>query len=433
MIRMPSPSTRMVHGVICVALLLASSCACPFTRMARADAVFRPLIADPRESLSRWRIVTSVEDWRYGTDITDSTRHGGVVEDRERIMWEIAGGHTFRWRPWRFAPGSAVPWSVAQLGAPAAMFATFDNSGSLLNTDFQFGVSLDFQWSGHDVLGGTGEAPARANLTSQGIGMADAGHERPFDRPVVTTRLTAYHRSSHLGDEYLALSRFGQNQNGLVHAEALFDHPPVKRVDLTYEAVNGVVSLEWAPAWNRTGVARLYGGAETKLVFPASLEIGALRPHNFRAASARIGTEYRAAGNGTDPYDGWLTRTMNRMVRSPWVESSWFAAADLRLAKPYNFASGDNPIGEDEAWTPHLWTETPYGREYRHYAGSWHAMLGAVVWPSREGVTRTPLAGPEWLISLEWYRGYSFSGQFLDQQSRWRPRWYVVPSVTARF
>ena len=421
MIRRLSSIAPLVRGAFCRALLIASSCA--FASSSHAEAVFRPLIADPRESLSRWRIVTSVEDWRYGSDITDSTSRGGYIEDRERILWEGAAGHTFRWRPWHFAPGSPVPWSVAQIGVPVAIFATFDNSGSLLNTDFQFGVSMDFQW-GDDTIhrGATGGRPSES-----------ANGPRPFDSPVITSRLTVYHRSSHLGDEYLALSRFGRNQDGHVRAEALFDHPPVKRVDLTYEAVSGLMSYEWAPRWNRASAARLYGGAETKLVFPASLQIGALRPHNFRAPSFRVGAEYRGAGNQADPRDGWVTRTVNRLAGTPWVESSWFAAADLRLAKPYNFASGDNPMGESEVWTPRLWTDTPYGREYRNYAGSWHAMLGAVVWPAREKPSRTPLAGPEWLVALEWYHGYSFNGQFLDQRSHWRPRWYVVPSVTARF
>jgi hypothetical protein len=61
-------------------------------------------------------------------------------------------------------------------------------------------------------------------------------------------------------------------------------------------------------------------------------------------------------------------------------------------------------------------------------------MLGAVFWPAHTAhPPRTPLTGSEWLVSLEWYRGYSFSGQFLDERARFHPRWYVVPSVTARF
>lgn len=389
-----------------------------------AGALLRPLVADPRESLARWRIVTSVEDWRYGTDITDSTSRGGVVEDRTRIVWEGAAGHTFRWRPWQRPRSNRLPFVAAQLVAPAAIYATFDNSGSLLNTDYLFGGGLDLQWSGADVT-----LPVDATT---GVGEASAA--RPFDRPVVTSRLTITHHSSHLGDEYIALSRFGRNQSGHPRAGALFDHPPVKRVDLSYEAVTALLSCEWAPRWNQArGVARVYAGGEAKLVLPAAWEIGALRPHNFRTASARVGLEYRAAGNGARAPAGRLTSLANRTFGGRRVETSWFGAFDLRLAKPYNFASGDNRDGEDEVWTPRLWTETPYGREYRHYAGSWHAMLGAVVWPRAAAETRTPLTGSEWLFSLEWYRGYSFNGQFLDQRSRWHPRWYVVPSVTARF
>jgi hypothetical protein len=40
---------------------------------------------------------------------------------------------------------------------------------------------------------------------------------------------------------------------------------------------------------------------------------------------------------------------------------------------------------------------------------------------------------PEWIVALEWYRGYSPNGQFLDQRLRYAPRWGVVPSVTAHF
>ena len=150
--RLSSVCGLLRRVVWCAGWLVAC---CAFAGTARAEAIFRPLVADPRESLSRWRIVTSVEDWRYGTDITDSTSRGGYVQDRERIVWEGAAGHTFRGRPWHFASGSPVPWSVVQIGVPAAIFSTFDNSGSLLNTDFQFGVAMNFQWgedrTPHDI------------------------------------------------------------------------------------------------------------------------------------------------------------------------------------------------------------------------------------------------------------------------------------------
>src|SRR5438128_1349153 len=129
---------------------------------ARAEAVFRPLIADPRESLSRWRFVGYTEDWRYGTDLTDSTSRGGVERDRRGLTWEVAGGNRFRWPPLRRLLGIA-PWRQYQLAAPAAFFAVFDNSGALLNTDFQYGVSLESQWSGPALRDPAGGVSAEAS------------------------------------------------------------------------------------------------------------------------------------------------------------------------------------------------------------------------------------------------------------------------------
>ena len=83
-----------------VALLLALGTLAS-TLPASAAAVFRPRVADPREAESRWRMVSYTADWRYGTDLTDSTSHGGFENDRQGLEWEAAGGHTFRWRPLR--------------------------------------------------------------------------------------------------------------------------------------------------------------------------------------------------------------------------------------------------------------------------------------------------------------------------------------------
>jgi hypothetical protein len=41
--------------------------------------------------------------------------------------------------------------------------------------------------------------------------------------------------------------------------------------------------------------------------------------------------------------------------------------------------------------------------------------------------------GPEWIVALEWYRGYAPDGQLLDQRLSYRPRVYVWPSITAHF
>ena len=128
-------------------LLLAICFSClPGT--ATAAELFRPLIADPRESLSRWRQSSYVSDWRYGTDVTDSLSTGGYVQDRTGVQWEIAVGHTFRWRPLRRFLGIAFPWQGYQLGAPGAIFAQFESDGSLLDTDYQFGASMEIQWNG---------------------------------------------------------------------------------------------------------------------------------------------------------------------------------------------------------------------------------------------------------------------------------------------
>src|SRR5438093_10543067 len=150
---MPLPPVRTL--ALLAAALLGARCA-------RADAVFRPLIADPRESLSRWRLVSYTEDRRYGTDITDSTSRGGVAKDRRGLMWEVAGGNRFRWRPLRRLLGIA-PWRRYQLGVPAAIFAQFDNSGALLNTDFQYGAGLEAQWSGALLRDGVEPAIAESD------------------------------------------------------------------------------------------------------------------------------------------------------------------------------------------------------------------------------------------------------------------------------
>ncbi len=403
-----APARARVAGVCAVALAAAALAAA-----AHAAALFRPLTADPREALSRWRMVSYTEDWRYGSDITDSTSHGGVERDRTGIIWEAAGATTFRWQPLRRLFGVAPPWAAWQFSVPVGVFAQFDNTGSLLNTDFQFGGAFDVQWNGRPP---------------------DAEAERLLERPVVTSRLAVFHRSSHLGDEYLSQSRFGHNRDIDPVAGSGFDHPPVKRFNLTYEAVDGIMSVEWSPRWDDHGsIARAYGGGESRLALPRSWRVGELHPANFRSPAWRAGAEFRTSANAADPHDGWLTRALDGLARQPRFETGWYGAVDLRLAKPYNFAAGDNPGGETEAWTPRLWTDAPYGREFRHYAGSWHAMLGATLWPRSASEHGAPLAGREWLVSLEWYRGYSPDGQFLDQRLRWHPRWYVVPSVTARF
>jgi len=178
---------------------------------------------------------------------------------------------------------------------------------------------------------------------------------------------------------------------------------------------------------------RVYAGGEPTLVCARLWGVGGITPHNFHSPTARGGLEYRSSGESALATGDWPARLLNRLARGQGFDSEWLAAVDLRLAKPYNFASADNPSGDTEVWTPHLWSAVPYGREFRHYAGSWHAMLGTALHHRPQGIAGAvgrPL-GPEWIVALDWYRGYTPDGQLLDQRMRYRPRGYVVPSVTA--
>ena len=89
------PPARRLGAIAILTVVLAAT-----APDARADVrLFRPLTADPRECQSRWRMSRYVEDWRYGTDVTDSTSRGGVVHDRVGISWEVSAGEVFRWMP----------------------------------------------------------------------------------------------------------------------------------------------------------------------------------------------------------------------------------------------------------------------------------------------------------------------------------------------
>ncbi|HEY3155287.1 MAG TPA: DUF1207 domain-containing protein [Candidatus Eisenbacteria bacterium] len=371
--------------------------------------LFRPLLADPREDQFRMNLSHYVEDRRYGTDFTDSTSRGGY-ERREGTAWDVATGAILRLDPMRRFLGVKGPWIRYQLGVPAGVFTAFDGRRELMNVDYQVGASFDALWSGD---------------------YSDSAGIARFDRVVVASRMMVYHRSSHLGDEYLVFGDMGRNQEGQPDQGWLFHHPPVKRVDLSFEAVRGIVSLEWAPRWLLGGrpSARAYAGGEVKwAILPRA-------PSNFSSPVVQLGVEFRSAGNQDDPDDGLVTRLLNGISRRAFFESEWFAALDWKLAKPYDFASCDSPMGGGETWTPSLWTDCPYGHEFAHYAGSVHAMIGLILY---EGSHRRITEGgrrltPELLLSLEWYGGYSPNGQFLDQRLRTRPLGYWVPGLTIHF
>jgi hypothetical protein len=372
--------------------------------------LFRPLTADPRENQFRMVFSDYTENWRYGTDIADSTSQGGF-EERTGTRWDVAIGATPRLAPMRRIFGWKGPWHRYQLGLPAGVFARFDNgTKELINSDYQFGAALDMVWSGR---------------WSDTTGVAS------FDRPVVASRLSVYHRSTHLGDEYLSFGDFGDNQAGHPDEGGLFPHPPVKRVDLTYEAVRGILSTEWAPAFVNSGrsTIRVYGGGELKWA------IRPRTPASFSSPIAQAGLELRTAGNQDDPSDGWLTKLVNAPFGRPVFETEWLVAFDWKLARPYDFASCDNPDGGGETWTPHLWTDCRHGHEFAAYAGSWHGMVGLslVSGAGRRVADGGRRQGSEILIALEWYHGYSPDGQFLDQRLESRPLAYVLPGITIHF
>ena len=407
-LRRPALGSALALALALLAPLVAARpCAAADVRL------FRPLTADPRENQSRWRMSHYVEDWRYGTDVTDSTSKGGVVKGREGFSWEVAAGNTFQWVPLERIGAWKGPWVRYQLGVPAGIFSTFDGTGILLNTDYQYGVALDVLWRG--------DFDKDRGITS-------------YSHAVLTSRLTVMHHSSHLGDEYIAQGAFGRNQATPPYQGPQLGHPPVKRMDLSYEDVALTVSLERSGADVRPTL-RAYAGIQTKLAAPPSWHVGMIAPANFRSPTARGGLEYRSSGQSELPTGLLPGRWLNKIVRSQLFDNEWIAAIDLRLAKPYNFASADNPTGETEQWTPYLWTASPYGREYRHYAGSWHGMIGAVI-HHRTTVTGAAMArplGPEWIVGLEWYDGYAPDGQLLDQRLSYRPRAYLIPSITAHF
>ena len=384
---------------------------------ARADAgvrLFRPLTADPRENQSHWRMSSYTEDWRYGTDVTDSTSHGGVVQDRTGVAWEVAAGETFRWMPLQSLLGWRGPWVRYQLGVPAGMFSRFDGSGTLINTDYQFGVSLDMLWRGDyaDERGITG-----------------------FRRSVITSRLTIRHRSSHLGDEYIAQGTFGRNQTTPPFQGTQLGHPPVKRMDLSAEEATLVLSLERRNGFWPSSTTRLYAGGEVKIASPEGWGTGGPDPPAMDSPVGRVGLELRTAADAAEPPAGVVTKLLAALTRGPMFDTDWIAAIDLRFARPFNFASSDNPDGETEMWTPHLWTASPYGREFRHYATTWHALVGTTI--TRADARRDGHGGQrvpaELIVALEWHRGYAVDGQLIDQRQRYRPRGYWVPSVTAHF
>ncbi len=223
--------------VLGLALALVAGAA-PLAWAGHERTLFRPLTADPRENQFRMKFAQYTEDWRFGTDITDPASSGGS-EQRSDISWDVGIGGAVRWDPLE-SLGFLSPWKLCQISVPAGIYANFDRVGSeLINADYQFGVALDMVWSG-------------SVSTTHGV--------EDFNRPLWVTQLSVYHRSTHIGDEYLALGDFGTNQQGHPNEGDLFAHPPVKRVNLSFEALRAITSVEWAPRRIDPATLRVYGG-----------------------------------------------------------------------------------------------------------------------------------------------------------------------------
>ena len=413
MLALSRPQVRALAFAALAALALS------FPRPAAAEGsprIFRPLTADPREDQSRWRQAYYTEDWRYGTDITDSTSHGGWDRNRTGKRWDISGGETLRWKPLRSLLGWRGPWVRYQLGVPVGTYALFDRTASEINVDYQFGGSLDALWRGtwDDTTGLTG-----------------------WSRTVITSRTILFHRSSHLGDEYLTHSAFGRNTGDAPGVPPVMDHPPVKRFDLSFEALRQVVSAEFAHAVPLApgSTWRAYGGVELRIVEPHWLPLGGLRPRQMTSPVWQLGAEWRSAGASAASGATTFTNVLDWATRTHDYGGEWIAAIDLALAKPFDFEDADNPAGGGEVWTPRLWTAAPYGHEARHYAGTWHGMIGIALSPhhARDTHAGGRFVAPEAVVALEWQRGYATEGQLIDQPLRYRPRGYILPTVTLHF
>lgn len=417
-------SVRLVRRVVAAALFLALAALPAPASPGRPVRLFRPLLADPRENQFRMKWVRSTEDWRYGADIADSTSSGGIAEDRKTVTWDVGFGETFRADPWTNIFGRNPGWwKRYQVGIPAGVFANFDRAGAdLINADYQFGLSADWLLRG--------DVDERDEIAG-------------FDKSVWVLRVMGFHRSTHLGDEYIANGAFDDNQSGLPDSGKVFERPPVKRYNLSFESARIVLSAERAaPRWLSWGQSTVRG----YLGFEKKLKIATHKPANFVSPIYQVGFEYRSQGNAETLHDGWFSHVENWIYpRGHHVDTEWLAAVDFKLAKPYQFSLADAPPGAtQEAWTNHLWSDGEGGHEFRHYAGSWHAMVGIATYQRSErriergqiveGGRRGSLGSfmpQEAILGLDWYYGYSPNGQFLDQRLRYRPTF--IPSVTVHF
>ena len=352
--------------------------------------IWRPLIADPREADFKMQWVTFHEQWRY--------------VPQQGVYWDVAFGGSFHLYAGGADHDKTGRSTLHQLGLMAGVFGDFARTGAMLtNADYQIGPTFDLRWGGHEP-----------------------GEVIPNGDACWSMRAMAFHRSTHLGDEYLSQGAFGNNQVG-ADTSLMFTRPPVKRVNLSFQAARVVIGRE-QPIGRVPGhraVLRAYAGAELKLRF-------AQLPTNFRSPIYQAGLEYYSREGSKTIEPTGFAAVLNRLfthLKWPLVTGETVAGVDLKLAKPYNFASGDNPNGEGELWTSHLFSEVPYGREYRNFGSAVHGMAGYRFfgWSRRESLFS---GAPSVTIGWQFYSGYSPNGQFLDQRLSYRPAMYVMPSIS---
>jgi len=167
------------------------------------DDVFRPLLADPKEP----RFSASYQRMRFDERGIPGQRSGDTTD-----VGTIGAGLSFGLGGLR----QKQECNGLQVGVFGAIFSQFDmdsESSDLINSDFVAGLPFTFR-----------------------------------DGPL-SGRARVYHQSSHLGDEFL------------------LDNPDVDRVNLSYEAIDAVLSLDVGPA-------RLYGGGGYLIRTEPDLERG---------------------------------------------------------------------------------------------------------------------------------------------------------------
>src|SRR5262245_1368544 len=319
--------------LLCVALLGLVIAAYAPTRAAAADSqekpvvpIWRPLIADPREAEFKMQWVTFREDWRFGTDVADSTTHGGYTR-QEGVYWDVSFGNSFHLVASGADHDSTGRSTLSQVGMMAAVFADFAQAGAMLtNADYQVGPTLDLRFGGHDPHSVVPNGDACWSL-----------------------RALLFHRSTHLGDEYISQGAFGRNQSSS-DSSHLFRFPPVKRVNLSFQAFRVTIARE--TPLRRSGpnrsLLRIYGGLELKTRFKRI-------PKDFSSPIYQAGLELYGGEGEKDIEPRGFARMVNGALgwfNLPLITGEALMGVDMKVAKPFAFASVDNPSGYAEVWTP---------------------------------------------------------------------------------